>query len=58
MTHVVRLNQLDAWSADKVTRCDHCQRRNDSTVFLCGWHENLLAATRAVQAVVDQERKQ
>ena len=40
-----------------VKKCSDC-RTHDSTVFLCGWHENLLAATRAVQAVVDQERKQ
>lgn len=56
MSHVVRLNQLDAWSADKVTRCDHCNRRNDGTVVLCGWHENTVAAFKYVEHVAGRSR--
>ena len=58
MSHVVRLNQLDAWLADKVTRCDHCYVRTTGTVVLCGWHETSFIASKYVKRFVDKERKQ
>ena len=56
MNHVVRLNQLDEWMADKVTSCDHCHLRTTGTVVLCGWHENTVAAFKYVERATGRSR--
>ena len=40
-----------------VKKCREC-RVYDSSVFLCGWHENVVAAVRAVARMTAKERKQ
>lgn len=52
MSHVVNTNQLDDWSRKTVTRCEACYERNPGTVVLCGYHENLVAATATVERLV------
>ena len=38
-----------------VKKCREC-RVYDSSVFLCGWHENVVAAVRAVARVAGRSR--
>ena len=52
----VHMHLLDGWVADKVRTCRTCTNCSDGTAILCGWHENLAAASAAVERVVGQER--
>ena len=46
--HRVRLDALSAWARLDVEGCRDCRPLEDGTLALCGWHENLAAAARAV----------
>lgn len=45
----VLLDDLHEQDRRSVTKCREC-REHDSSVFLCGWHENVVAAARIVKA--------
>ena len=52
----VSLYTLSGRSRDDVRRCAHCKVLADNdTAFVCGWHENLVAATEAVQRIASSD---
>ena len=53
----VLLDDLQWQDRRSIARCREC-RTHDSSVFLCGWHENVVAASAAVARIVAKERKQ
>ena len=45
----VDLTLVPDWVRDSVVRCPDCHvRTTDDTARVCGWHENLTAASRVV----------
>ena len=54
MSHVVRLDALGDDDRDALAACRECTFTGAGTVALCGWHENLVAAIRAVRRVADE----
>ncbi|MFM7062554.1 MAG: hypothetical protein ACKO04_03540 [Actinomycetes bacterium] len=44
----VLLDDLPDWARKDVKGCDEC-RTHDSSAFVCGWHENVVAAVRIVE---------
>jgi succinylglutamate desuccinylase len=53
--NVVELARLPKWVADGVRDCKECRNYPDGTAIVCGWHENLTAGARAVQALVEDD---
>lgn len=52
----VDLTLLPDWVRDSVVRCADCYDRADGTARVCGWHENVAAAAKAVAVVAEQAR--
>lgn len=53
----VLLDDLPNWARKDVFGCSEC-RKYDSSVFLCGWHENVAAAAVLVDRMARKEPKQ
>lgn len=51
--HVVELEALTGWARLDVDGCRDCRPLEDGLLALCGWHENLSVAARAVAAAAD-----
>ena len=52
----VSLFTLPASTRSDVRRCGQCKVLADNdTAFVCGWHENLVAAPDAVQRVANSD---
>ena len=54
----VRLNDLQWKDRRSVTKCRECRIDGAEIALLCGWHENVVAASAAVARMVAKERKQ
>lgn len=46
----VRTDGLHWQDRRSVGKCRECYRHGDGTASLCGWHENVVAAARIVEA--------
>jgi hypothetical protein len=55
MSHVVALRDLDEVDRHAIERCRECIVRADDVAHLCGWHESLVAAVRAVRRLSGDE---
>lgn len=52
----VSLHYQSGWVRDRVRSCKECKVLADNdTAFLCGWHENLAAADKAVAAQAEYD---
>lgn len=50
----VLLDDLQWQDRRSIAKCREC-RTHDSSVFLCGWHENVVAAAAAVDALLREQ---
>ena len=46
------------WWVEEVRESKGCTMSDDGRLVLCGWHENVVAAVRAVARMTAKERKQ
>ena len=53
-----RLNDLQWQDRRSVAKCRECRIDGAEIALLCGWHENVVAASAAVARMVAKERKQ
>ncbi len=54
----MRISDLSADDADSLSTCRECRFTGTGHVLLCGWHENVVAATAALHRMTAKERKQ